>query len=209
MIQLEEAQSLINKYVELRDLYEETKSPKILKQLKKQQGLCVNKFMYLVTMRTGRYKQFSNYDDLNQEGLEALVKSMKNYKPDRGIFFWWAHKYIDTRISRCANLHTTIRYPLKVAKETTPHKEAIMPILVEKKNCPDKTLEESQVIGAIQNVLSLLNDDQKEIVCLAYGINEDKPISINKICKKKGISRPNCIKTINAALSIMKECIKI
>lgn len=209
MLTEQEAQDLMVKLIDLRKLAKDSEDKSVIAELKRHEALCVSKFKYLVTMKTGRYKAFSNYEDLNQEGFEALIKSMANYNPNKGSFFWWAHKYIDTRISRCANLHTTIRYPLKVAKETTPHKEAIMPILVEEKNCPDKELEESQVVGAIQNVLSLLTDDQKEIVCLAYGINGDKPMSINKICKMKSISRPNCIKAINAALSAMKEHIKI
>jgi len=171
--------------------------------------LCIDKFRYLVTMRTNKYKKFSNYEDLNQEGLEALVASMNNYNPKRGNFFWWAHKYISTRISRRATLYTTIRYPLKVAKKTPPHKEKVMPILVEDKKCPDKELEKSQIVGAVQNVLSLLSDDQKEIISLAYGLNGDKPLSVNKICKQMKISRTNCINTINATFDLMKENIKI
>jgi RNA polymerase sigma factor (sigma-70 family) len=160
-------------------------------------------------MKTGRYKIFSNYEDLNQEGFEALLKSMNNYDPKKGSFFWWAHKYIDTRISRSANLHTTIRYPLKVAKESTPHKESVMPILIEENYCPDKQLENVQSFTAIQSAFDKLTDDQKHIINLAFGFESDKPMSINKICKKLNISRLCCIKTINGALSIMKESIKI
>lgn len=209
MLTEQEAQNLMIQLIDLRKVAEDTKDPSIIRQLKRHENLCLSKFKYLVTMKTGRYKAFSNYDDLNQEGFEALLKSMVNYDPKRGSFFWWAHKYIDTRISRCANLHTTIRYPLKVAKEQTPHKEAIMPTLVEEKKCPDKELESSQITDAIHSVLSYLSDEQKEIVCMAYGINCEKPVSINKICKQKNISRPSCIKAINAALSAMKENIKI
>jgi RNA polymerase sigma factor (sigma-70 family) len=160
-------------------------------------------------MKTGRYKAFSNYEDLNQEGFEALIKAMNNYNPKKGSFFWWAHKYIDTRISRSANLHTTIRYPLKVAKAATPHKEAVMPLLIEERYCPDRELEESQLNHAIQGAVSILTPEQREVISLAYGFDGDKPMSINKICKKLNISRLSCIKTINSALSLMKENIKV
>lgn len=209
MLTEQEAQDLMTRLIDLRDQKKVSEDPKITVELKKHERVCMEKFRYLVTMKTGRYKAFSNYDDLNQEGFEALVKAMNNYNPKKGSFFWWAHKYIDTRISRSANLHTTIRYPLKVAKATTPHKESVMPLLIEERYCPDKELEESQSIHAIQGAVSSLTNDQREVINLAFGFEGDKPMSINKICKKLSISRLSCIKTINGALSSMKENIKI
>jgi RNA polymerase sigma factor (sigma-70 family) len=209
MLTEKEAQDLMTKLIDLRKKYEESKDPKIEIELKNHETQCIEKFKYLVTMRTGRYKSFSNYDDLNQEGFEALVKAMKTFKEGRGNFFSWAHHYIGTRISRSANLHTAIRYPLKVAKEVAPHKETIMPIQVEEQNCPDKELEESQIVLAIHKTLSSLSEDQKKIIKLLYGLNGDKPMSINKVCKMLNISRSSCIKTVKTALSIMKENIKL
>jgi RNA polymerase sigma factor (sigma-70 family) len=204
-----EAQDLMTKWIDLRDQIKENNDSKLVTEFKKHNRICMEQFKYLVTMKTGRYKTFSNYEDLNQEGYEALVKAMNNYNPKKGSFFWWAHKYIDTRISRSANLHTTIRYPLKVAKATTPHKESVMPLLIEERYCPDKELEDSQSMHAIQGALALLTSEQKEVINLAYGFDGDKPMSINKICKKLSMSRLSCIKMINSALSLMKENIKI
>lgn len=210
MINEQESQDLMNKLIELRKKVQDDDQNKQTKiELKRHEQLCIQKFSYLVTMKTGRYKTFSNYEDLNQEGFEALIKSMKNYNPSKGSFFWWAHKYIDTRISRSANLHTTIRYPLRVAKENTPHKEAIMPILVEENHCPDKELEQSQTTAMLKGAFDSLTVSQKEIIDLAFGFSGDKPLSINKICKKLNVSRPYCIKTINSALSSMKDSIKL
>lgn len=211
MLNEQEAQDLMIRWIDLKSQLETSSDPALIGQFKKHNRECVEKFRYLVTMKTGRYKSFSNYEDLNQEGYEALYKAMNNYNPKKGSFFWWAHKYIDTRISRSANLHTTIRYPLRVAKAVTPHKESVMPLLIEEKydNIPDKKLEESQSLQAIYGALALLNSSQKEVINLAFGFDGDKPMSINKICKKLSISRLNCIKTINGALSTMKENIKI
>lgn len=209
MLTEEDAQNLMIKLIDLRTKAKESQDPQIISQMKKHENLCIEQFKYLVSMKTGRYKAFSNYADLNQEGFMALVTAMDNYNPKKGSFFWWAHKYIDTRISRSANLHTTIRYPLRVAKNETPHKEAVMPILIEERYCPDKQLEDSQSMYALKNAMSNLNDLQKEIVGLAYGLDIDKPMSINKICKKLNISRLQCIKTINGALSLMKDKIRV
>jgi RNA polymerase sigma factor (sigma-70 family) len=209
MIDTTEARQLMDTLIELRTKADESKSSQDIRAFKKHETICVEKFLYLVTMKTGKYKSFSNYEDLNQEGLEALLKGMKNYNPKKGDPFWWLHKYIQTRVSRSANLHTTIRYPLKVAKANTPHKESIMPLLIEERYCPDKELEQSQTLRAIQDAAGLLNSEQQEVISLAFGFDGGKPMSINKICKKLGMSRLNCIKTMNGALSIMRENIKI
>jgi RNA polymerase sigma factor (sigma-70 family) len=209
MLNDQEAHDLMIKFIDLRTQFQESGDAKIEVQLKRHEQECIEKFRYLVTMKTGRYKAFSNYEDLNQEGFEALIKAMKTFKPNKGSFFAWAHNYIGTRISRSANLHTTIRFPLKVAKANTPHKESVMPVQIEERYCPDKELEESQTTHAVHGALSILSADQKAIIDLAYGFDGDKPMSINKICKKLGISRLSCIKTINGALSMMKDNIKI
>jgi len=210
MLTEQEAQDLMSTLIDLRNKFKESGDTKIKSELNKHERICMSSFQYLVKMKTGRYKSFNNYDDLNQEGFEALIKAMNNYNPKKGSFFWWAHKYIDTRISRSANLHTTIRVPLKVAKLHAPHKEAVLPTLIEERYCPDKELEECQTNSAIQNALSMLSDEQRQVINLAYGFtDEDKKMSINKICKELGISRVSCIKTINNALSIMKENIKV
>lgn len=209
MLSIDEAQQLMEKLIEFRSIAQDTKAAKDISIFRKQEKLCVEKFSYLVTMKTGKYKTFSNYEDLNQEGFEALLKGMKNYNPKKGNAFWWFHKYIDTRIARSANLHTTIRYPLKVAKEIPPHKESTMPLMIEDIHIPEKELENSQINYNIQKALSALTNDQRNIISLAYGFDDEKPMSVNKICKKLNISRSSCIKNINSALSLMKESIKL
>lgn len=209
MLTEQESSDLMNKLLELRAKVKDSNDSKILTELKRHEQICIEKFKYLVTMKTGRYKSFSNYEDLNQEGFEALIKAMKTFNPKKGCFFAWAHNYIGTRISRSANLHTTIRFPLKVAKANTPHKEAVMPVMIEERYCPDKEMEGAQTNQAITNALSSLTPDQQKVINLAYGFDGDKPMSINKICKKLSMSRLSCIKTINSALSSMKENIKI
>ena len=209
MLNEQEAHDLMIKLIDLRTQFKETGDKKIEAQLKSHERECIAKFKYLVSMKTGRYKAFANYDDLNQEGFEALIKAMKTFKPNKGSFFAWAHNYIGTRISRSANLHTTIRFPLKVARAQAPHKEAIMPTQIEDRFCPDKELENCQTSFAIQHSLETLTEEQKQIINLAYGLDGNKKMSINKICRKLSISRLHCIKTINAALLTMKENIKL
>lgn len=209
MIEEKEANDLMVKLIKLREEIKSSEDVKLVSEFKKHEQLCIEKFRYLVTMKTGRYKAFGNYDDLNQEGFEALIKAMNNYNPNKGSFFWWAHKYIDTRISRSANLHTTIRFPLKVAKEITPHKESILPTLIEERHCPDKELETTQTMLCVEKAMRDLSEEQRNIINLAYGFDGDKPMSIAKICKHLNISRSHCTKVINTALDLLKTKINL
>jgi RNA polymerase sigma factor (sigma-70 family) len=209
MIQEKEAQDLMEKFISLRTTAEETKNESDIVALKKHEAICMKKFSYLVTMKTNRYKSFANYDDLNQEGFEALIMSMKNYNPKKGIFFWWAHKYIDTRISRSANLHTTIRYPLRVAREVTPHKESVMPLQIETVRCPDLEFENKEIGIMVEKGLSSLSQDQEKVMTMIYGLDQEKPISINKVCQRLGMTRLNCVKLVDSALSHLKDHVKL
>lgn len=209
MVSIEEANKLMKDFVELREVYSKTKSNEDLKKLRKQEELCVKNFDYLIKMRTGKYRLFSNYEDLNQEGREALLNAMKTYKAEMGNWFSWAHKYISTRISRSANLHTTIRYPLKFAKEMAPHKEVFMPEVIEEVYCPDTQIENMEVSNAITEAIAVLDNQQQQILSMAYGLDGDKPMSINKICNSLKITRATCLREMKNSLSLIKDKIKI
>ena len=209
MITIKESQKLMEKLCDLKKIYAETKSHSDLITLQKHERLCIEKFDYLIKMRTCRYRSFSNYEDLNQEGQLALLRAMKTYDPKRGNWFSWAHKYISTRISRAANMHSTIRYPLHVAKTNPPHREAILPTLIEDNIDPEKNVQHSQLSQIVSSAMEVLPEAQRKIIDLAFGFDGDKPMSVNKICKKLNIPRSICVKAIDDALLLMKENIKI
>ena len=196
-------------FVNAREKYNSSKSKTDLKELKKHEEICIKEFDYLIKMRTGKYRLFSNYEDLNQEGREALLNAMKTYKADMGNWFAWAHQYIHTKISRAANQHTTIRYPLKVAKEMAPHKEVFMPEVIEQNFVPDAIAENSELKSAIADAINLLNDEQQKIMCMAFGLEGDRPMSVNKICRSLRIPRAICVKEMENSINAIKENIKL
>lgn len=208
MITEQEANDLMYKLIDLRNAVK-TGDKSIKNELKKHERICIEKFTYLVTMRTSRYRSFSNYDDLNQEGMEALLKAMDNYNPSKGSFFWWSGHYISTRIARSANLHTTIRFPLKVAKEMTPHKESLSPSLIDEESSPEDTYENMQTNYCLEQASKYLTPLQRDVLDLTYGLSGDKPKSVNKICNELNITRAVCLKAIKTGLEVMKENIKI
>lgn len=209
MITEQEAQELMKKFISLRELAKKTKDSNHIKEFKIHEQKCIDNFNYVIKMKTQRYRSFSNYDDLNQEAHEALIKAMSNYNPKRGSFFWWCHKYIDTRISRTANLHTTIRYPLRVAKKTTPHKEPIPKNLLDVKANPEKDIEIMELNSVITDAINSLPSQQKKIIDMLYGISGEPPMSIKKICESLNISRVCCLKEINSASMKLRKNIKL
>lgn len=210
MLSIDDAQDLILEFVNLRKKYELSKNDDDLKKLKQYERICVEKFSYIIQMRINKYKNYSNYEDLNQEGLEALTKAMKTYNPEKkAIFFWWLHKYLTTKISRCAGLHSTIRYPLRFSRINAPHQELIMPLLIEGSRNPEKLLEMEQSLDALKNTFKILEEKQKKIINLVFGLENDIPLSMSKICKTMNISRANCTQLLNSALTCLKNNIKL
>lgn len=203
MITETEANNLLNTLFDLRKKAKE--NPQELKALKKHEQKCIEDFKYLVLMKTSRYKSFNNYEDLVQDGLEALLRAIETFDPTKGSFFSWAHHYIGTRISRRANLHTTIRFPLKYSKINPPHKEIQLPTLIEDKRCPDKELETKEQIKIINLVFNSLSDLQKNIIISAYGFDEEKPLSVDKLSKKFNLSKQNVVNTIKTSLETMRR----
>lgn len=205
MIQEEEANELMEKLVHLRNLSKKDKNK--VQDFKTHEKLCIDKFKYIVTMRTSRYSKFTNYEDLNQDGFEALVRAMSTYELGKGSFFWWAHKYVDTKIARSANLHTTIRYPLKIAKENAPHKEPIMPILVETRKSfdPEQSAEQNNVSEIISEKLKQLPENQQEILTLTYGLNNVIPQPLKKIPEMLGISESEYSSNLRNGLKNLKK----
>ena len=214
MLNEQQAQELMSKLVSLRSKankisVEGPEKDTAIKELKRHENLCVKEFSYLITMHTNRYKQFANFEDLNQEGFLALLKAMNNYDPKKGSVFWWIHKYVGTRVSRQANLHTTIRYPLKIAKEQVPRREFSFPMMIEETFCPDKQAEFNEIAKNIKHSMHTLRGRQRKIITWYFGFHGDKPCSINKICETLDIPRSKCLTLFREGLEKLKAVVKI
>lgn len=204
---IEESHAIIEKFIEYRTLAEKNQSPQDIQKFKKYERECIEKFQYLVLMKVARYRNFHNYEDLLQEGLDALTRGMKTYKRERGNLFWWLHKYIDTRISRCANLHTTIRFPLRYARQVTPRRESIIPTmnLVDISRSPQDNAESREVLSKLGKQIPHLSSEQQRLISLVYEDTGEGAGSITRACERMGISRPACIKMLNTIFATLKQ----
>jgi RNA polymerase sigma factor (sigma-70 family) len=209
MITEQMARKMMKKLRNLKQKLSKNNTEENREALKQYEQQCLQELKYFVHMKTSRYRKFSNYEDLNQEGLDALLKAMRTFKNKRGSFFYWAGLFVNTRLSRAANNHSAIRYPMYIAKIIKPHKESNFPIMLDTKLSPENITENTEISQIIQKSFSSLNSEQKELINMVYGFNGDKPMSIAKVCKKMNISRSNCMKVLNGALYILKQKIEL
>jgi len=199
------AQNLVNEYQVALNNYESNKTNENLNILKIIEKHCLEKFSYLVKGKISKYKKFSNYDDLYQEGMVVLLRAMQNYSSNKGSFFWWANKYINTRIVRTACTHSTLKLPMKVAKETPPHKETILPIMIEENLIPDIQYDTFENCKLVHRCFNKLNPVQKEIIDLTFGFTTNDILPMNKICRKMRINRSEYRQIMKSAFFIIKQ----
>lgn len=200
-----EIENLLDKMVTLRIKCETSKSNKLHTSLNDIQNQCIKQLNYLVEDRASKYKGFSNYEDLCQDGRLALYRALQTYKPEKGNFFWWANEYVKTKLSREANNHSTIKIPLKKAKDIKPHKENTIPIIVDSSNALEK-METHETSLKIKNAINKLPNKQKKIINLHFemGLDPNNDSTAVKICKKMKISRMSFLKLLDKAKENLK-----
>lgn len=205
MITIAESQELIKKYGELKNFSNKLEE----KEFKKHQTLCLQKFKYIIDTKISKYRQFSNYEDLSQEGNQALLKAMDTCDISRGLFFSWAHKHVATAISRKANQHSIIRVPMKVSKNAPPKQELVMPALLDEVAFPDHYVEQAEIKKIIAKSLNSLSKVQRLVTTLYFGIDTNDNFSINKISLQTKMSRDLCISILNESIVVLKNEVKI
>lgn len=200
----EEINEIAKEFVELRDKINRSKKEKNKSKFEEFRNDVVKKLSHLVLLRTNRYRMFNNYHDLQQDGFEALFMALKTYKPEKGDFSWWAMKYIDTRISRAANCHSTIKFPLKKAREMQPHKVSTFPTIIDLNKNPHENAEDVEMKKSIIGAVNLLSDKHKKVILMSYELIGNRSYTISKIAEEMKISRPACIQLLNEAKENLK-----
>jgi RNA polymerase sigma factor (sigma-70 family) len=201
-----EIDEIVNKLVTLRRQCEKSKNPKIERELKKIQGLCISKLEYLIDLRTRRYKGFSNYEDLKQDARLSLQLALHSYNPEKGDFFWWANKYIKTKVCREANRHSTIKIPLKYTKDVHPYKVFQIPVMIDESLSALETISKHEKEYIIRKAIDKLPEQHRKVISLYYEVgNKVNCSSVDKICSSLSISRVSCVKLLQEATEQLKQ----
>jgi RNA polymerase sigma factor (sigma-70 family) len=186
MLSESEAQDLFNKYVELKTLSETDSSYE--RKLARHKNLMVSKFSYIIESKTYRYKKFSNYQDLYQDGCEALMMAVKTYSPQKGSIFWWMHKYIGTKIARCANAHSTMKTSIKKASNGEIPRRDDLPINITDTTTPYDLFNAEESKKIVRDKLEKLSTDDYKLITQFYKI-EDHDLDMKKIKTQNKISK--------------------
>ncbi len=205
----DEINKIVKEFVELRERAEKSKSKKIKSKFKQFQIEIVNKLSHLVLLRTNRYRMFNNHHDLQQDGFEALFMALKTYRPEKGDFSWWAKKYIDTRVSRSANAHSTIKYPLKTIKDFKPHKMSVIPVITDTAFDPQESLEYSELKKTISEAINLLPEIQQRVIKLSFEMAGNRASTITKISEELKLSRTATLKILEEAKNKLRETLEV
>lgn len=83
-----------------------------------------------------------------------------------------------------------------------------MPNLIDKNNCPELQIQKLQSKFIINENLKNLPDNQRTIIEMAFGLNDEVPYSTNKISKKTNMSRSQVLKEMRSAFSKLRESIR-
>jgi RNA polymerase sigma factor (sigma-70 family) len=200
----EEINNIACEFIRLKNKAQKSKSRRVKQKFEKYKNFAAERLTHLVTIKANRYKKFTNYIDLMQDGFEALMLALRTYDPKKGDFSWWARKYIDTRISRAANAHSTIRFPIKKAKETQPYKTNTIPVIVDMNKNPSESVEKNEISKFVMEAIDKLPEAQKRIILIAYEFDNKISSSMTSISKELEISRPTCIKLLEEAKHNLK-----
>jgi RNA polymerase sigma factor (sigma-70 family) len=141
-------------------------------RLRSEKNTCLQNLIWLVSTRTGKYKKFPNYEDLMQDGQEALIMALNSYKPGKGNFLTWAHYYIKTKLSRRANKHSALHIPMAVAKDHKPHKVNELPVMIDDSD-PQEKATKNELLSKLEEVINTLPDLHQLVLRYAYGMEID------------------------------------
>lgn len=200
-LSIEEADKLLTELILMRN--KSQSSQRCKKKYNDLLSFCAQKFDYIVLNKVKKYKGFSNYEDLLQDGRVALVLAINSYNPDKGSFYYWANQYVKTKIFREANKHSSFKIPIKYSKTTQPYKVSFMPAIIDTQASID-SVEKDEIIQCVKTSIAKLPAIQRKIIEMSFGISRSDK-SILKICEELGIQKNEFIKLLNKAKKSLKN----
>lgn len=177
------------------------------KVFKNYQQFFYTKVRYIVDAKVAKYKKFSNYPDLRQDGFEAVLVAFNSFKSSKGSFSYWANRYLKTRISRKANSHSTIKIPLNQIKNKKPFKLNELPLMHPVLITSETPFDEIKIIqtqNLVKEALMNLSEDYRCVISMKYGI-DTRIRQTDEILNELSISKKEYNKIIRLANKQLKE----
>lgn len=203
----EQLEQMAIDYLQIQENLKKSLSSNDIRKLKTKQEAIIKNLKCLVNIRSFRYKKFSNFIDLEQEGLEALIMALNTFKPNKSSFTWWADKYIRTRLSRAANAHSTVRVPIKHAREMKPLKSSVIPLIIDDRTGYSE-LELKDIEKRVMEAVNKLPEMNKKFISMLYGLNGIRQYNITQLCEKFSLNKSESMKLINESKKKLKNILQ-
>ncbi len=155
------------------------------------------------------------WEDLQQIGAMALMKSIDKFDPDHGSkFMSWAWTYIDGYIKRGQwkkdNLHSSIDIPISSKDGGAGDSSSYLDLISKKTtdDTPFKAVEDNDNYKQLAKAIGKLKPKMKKIVGLYFGLNGDK-MTLQEIGDELGMSPQGVKKNLDNALPKLKKYINL
>ena len=154
-----------------------------------------------------------NVDDLFQVGCIGLIKAISTYKEDYGSrLATYAARCIDNellmmlRLKKKTSKEVSLYEPIGMDKEGN---EICLVDIVEGKNTDlAEMINKKQEIREMYHYMAQLNERERQILSLRYGILGQKETTQREIAQKLGISRSYVSRIEKNALSKLRSCFR-
>jgi RNA polymerase sigma factor (sigma-70 family) len=171
--------------IELKEIKNKTKNKVDCRKYNIAFNKAMSKFGYIIDIHSNKYKSYPNYQDIYQEGRIGLACALDKFVPERSKnFFKLANWYVKTRVKRGANKHSEVKIPI-----TYPGKIIINRIndfdFIENKETPFDCVEKEDDIIKIRKAVNDLEEPNKTIVSLYYGIQNENDVKIKRMTISK------------------------
>lgn len=140
------------------------------------------------------YAEPSDQDDLISIGTIGLIKAVNTYRPDKNVkLATYAARCIENEIlmhfRACRKTATEVSLSETLDSDGDGNSLALMDVI----SCEDENLNEIELSDRYQQMYrhidSCLDDREKQIICLRYGLGGDEPLTQREIAARYGISR--------------------
>lgn len=169
--------------------------------IKKQDDI-INRLSFLVYNQVRQYRNFSNYDDLVQEGFIGLLKAVRRFKWERfPNFFVFSDQWIRHYVKRAASRFDIIYNPNKdrVVYADPDEDEA------DPDENPEEMLWNHEREDGIGKILNELPERDKIIVCKMFGLDGQRVHTLREIGKMCDLSHERIRQIKNSVLGKLKK----
>lgn len=136
------------------------------------------------------------YSDIIQEGNIGLMRAVSKYDYKKGIRFrtyaiYWIRRTIEKAIMN--------QEKIKHNQDDIIADNTII--------SPSQMTEDINMLDAIDNWLMLLRDKEREVMCLKFGLEGQKPVTLEEIENRLGLTRERITQIESSAFGKLRSII--